>query len=624
MGSFTLMTMCSFGFTKDWLVPTRSQIARIRERASSQTEAEVRAKASWRMTRSDRGKMPPCRGAHRGGGRRGRGAGRIQHEEQPAVQAANLTAFTHVALAQTQVASAQALMVPQIVSDQLSAEAKHLRDFRKYNPKTFDESMDNPTKAQMWLTSIEKFCRYMKCPNDQKVQCVVFFLEDRGDRTVEQYDAEFDMLSRFAPDVVKDEEARTEKFVRGLRLDLQGIVQALRPTTHADALHLALDLSLHERADPSKAAGRGSTLGQKRKVESQIAVAPQRNLRSGGVFQRYRQELVAAGRTLRELPVCRRCGRAHGGRFLIGSGVCFKCKQPGHTADACPQKLIETTPHQPPASQQGRVFAITRQEVERAGTMVTVFVRQMDLEVEPLGSILSVSTPLGEVMLSKDKIKACQVEPCFASLQPVFPPPFNPCFCLPSTRIYVSLQTVSIFFLHFRQYSSFTFALLNLSLHESNKVIITNAGAVKSLVYVLKIGTKTSKQNAACALMSLALLEENKTSIGVCGGIPPLVSLLLNGSNRRKKDALTTLYKLCLIKPNNEQAITARAVKPLVALVAEQGTSLAEKAMVVLSNLAGIQEGKDTIVEEGGIAALVEAIEDELVKGKEFAVLTLL
>lgn len=167
-------------------------------------------------------------------------------------------------------------------------------------------------------------------------------------------------------------------------------------------------------------------------------------------------------------------------------------------------------------------------------------------------------------------------------------------------------------------------ALLNLSLHESNKVIITNAGAVKSLVYALKTGTGISKQNAACALMSLALLEENKISIGVCGAIPPLVSLLINGSNRGKKDALTTLYKLCSIRPNKERAVTAGVVKPLVELVAEQGTGLAEKAMVVLSSLAGIQEGKDAIVEEGGIATLVEAIEDGSVKGKEFAVLTLL
>uniref|UniRef100_A0A2P2IUX5 U-box domain-containing protein n=1 Tax=Rhizophora mucronata TaxID=61149 RepID=A0A2P2IUX5_RHIMU len=167
-------------------------------------------------------------------------------------------------------------------------------------------------------------------------------------------------------------------------------------------------------------------------------------------------------------------------------------------------------------------------------------------------------------------------------------------------------------------------ALLNLSLHEGNKGLITNAGAVKSLVYVLKTGTETSKQNAACALLSLALVEENKTSIGACGAIPPLVSLLINGSNRGKKDALTTLYKLCSTRPNKERAVSAGAVKPLVGMVAEQGTGMAEKAMVVLSSLAAIEEGKEAIVKEGGIAALVEAIEDGSVKGKEFAVLTLL
>ena len=89
----------------------------------------------------------------------------------PAIQAAPT---------QTQAALAQALVVPQIMPDQLSAEAKHLRDFRKYNPKTFDVSMDNPTKAQMWLTSIETIFWYMKFPDDQKVQCAIFFLEDRG------------------------------------------------------------------------------------------------------------------------------------------------------------------------------------------------------------------------------------------------------------------------------------------------------------------------------------------------------------------------------------------------------------------------------------------------------------
>ncbi|TYK05231.1 gag-protease polyprotein [Cucumis melo var. makuwa] len=318
----------------------------------------------------------------------------------------------------------------------------------------------------------------MKCPEDQKVQCAVFFLVDRGtawwetsermlggdvskitweqfkenfyvkffsanvkhaklqeflnleqgDMTVEQYDAEFDMLSRFALDVVRDEAARIEKFVRGLRLDLQGIVRALRPATHVDALRIALDLSLHERADSSKAAGRGSALGQKRKVESQPDVKLQRTLRSGGVFQRHRWELAAAWRTLRELPICTTCGRVHGGRCLAGSGVCFRCRQLRHTTDACLWKPFESTPHQPSASQQGRVFATTRQEAKLAGTMVTatlpilghyafvlfdsgsshsfissVFVQHVGLEVEPLGSVLSVSTPSGEVLLLKKK-----------------------------------------------------------------------------------------------------------------------------------------------------------------------------------------------------------------------------
>ncbi|TYK04920.1 gag protease polyprotein [Cucumis melo var. makuwa] len=86
----------------------------------------------------------------------------------------------------------------------------------------------------------------------------------------------------------------------------------------------------------------------------------QRTPRSGGVFQRHRRELTAAGRTLRELSVCTTCGRVNEGRYLAGSGVCFRCRQSGHTADACPRKPFETTPHQPSASQQGRVFTTTR------------------------------------------------------------------------------------------------------------------------------------------------------------------------------------------------------------------------------------------------------------------------
>ncbi|KAA0051522.1 ty3-gypsy retrotransposon protein [Cucumis melo var. makuwa] len=414
--------------------------------------------------------MPPRRGARRGGrGGRGRGAGRVQPEVQPVAQATD-----------------PAAPVTHVVPDQLSAEAKHLRDFRKYNPTTFNGSLEDPTRAQLWLSSLETIFRYMKCPEDQKVQCAVFMLTDRGtawwettermlgddvsqitwqqfkesfyakffsaslrdakqqeflnleqdDMTVEQYDAEFDMLSRFAPEMIATEAARADKFVRGLRLDIQGLVRAFRPATHADALRLAVDLSLQERTNSSKAAGRGSTSRQKRKAEQQPVPVPQRNFRAGGEFRRFQQKPFEAGEAARGKPLCTTCGKHHLGRCLFGTRTCFKCRQEGHTADRCPLRLTGNAQNQGAgAPHQGRVFATNKTEAERAGTVVTgtlpvlghyalvlfdsgsshsfissAFVLHARLEVEPLHHVLSVSTPSGECMLSKEKVKACQIE----------------------------------------------------------------------------------------------------------------------------------------------------------------------------------------------------------------------
>ncbi|KAL0549090.1 hypothetical protein IC582_013570 [Cucumis melo] len=338
----------------------------------------------------------------------------------------------------------------------------------------------------MWLSSLETIFRYMKCPEDQKVQCAVFMLTDRGtawwettermlggdvsqitwqqfkesfyakffsaslrdakrqeflnleqgDMTVEQYDAEFDMLSRFAPEMIATETARADKFVRGLRLDIQGLVRAFRPATHADALRLAVDLSLQERANSSKTAGRGSTSGQKRKAEQQPVPIPQRNFRPGGEFRSFQQKPFEAGEAARGKPLCTTCGKHHLGRCLFGTRTCFKCRQEGHTADRCPLRVTGIAQNQGAgAPHQGRVFATNRTEAEKAGTVVTgtlpvlghyalvlfdsgsshsfissAFVSHARLEVEPLHHVLSVSTPSGECMLSKEKVKSCQIE----------------------------------------------------------------------------------------------------------------------------------------------------------------------------------------------------------------------
>ena len=85
--------------------------------------------------------------------------------------------------------------------------------------------------------------------------------------------------------------------------------------------------------------------------------------------------------------------------------------------------------------QQGRVYFTTRQETEKSGMVVTgtlpvlghhalvlfdsvsshsfissVFVKHAMLEVEPLHYVLSMSTPSGEIMLTNEKVRACQIE----------------------------------------------------------------------------------------------------------------------------------------------------------------------------------------------------------------------
>ncbi|KAJ1428670.1 Armadillo-type fold [Sesbania bispinosa] len=170
-----------------------------------------------------------------------------------------------------------------------------------------------------------------------------------------------------------------------------------------------------------------------------------------------------------------------------------------------------------------------------------------------------------------------------------------------------------------------------------NRVLIGESGAVAVLVPLLRCSDPWTQEHAVTALLNLSLHEDNKKLITNARSreVADLCAEDRDGDfeaergvrvaeSLRGRSALTTLYKLCSVKQNKERAVSAGAVKPLVELVAEQGNGMAEKAMVVLNSLAGIQEGKDAIVEEGGIAALVEAIEDGSVKGKEFAVLTLL
>ncbi|KAA0045485.1 ty3-gypsy retrotransposon protein [Cucumis melo var. makuwa] len=224
-----------------------------------------------------------------------------------------------------------------------------------------------------WEQFKESFYAKFFSSNVKYAKQLEFLNLEQGDMTVEQYDAEFDMLSRFSPDVVKDEEARIEKFVRGLRLYLQGIVRVLRPTTHADALRLALDLSLDERADPSKAVGRGLALKQKRK-------------------------LAAAERTLRELPVCSSVGEFMEVVAWQGTEFASSADNQGIPLTLVLRNALRLprTSLPLPAGKSFCHYSLGGRASWYSGDMYAPNLEHVGLEVERLSGVLSVSTPSGE------------------------------------------------------------------------------------------------------------------------------------------------------------------------------------------------------------------------------------
>ncbi|XP_073120109.1 uncharacterized protein [Henckelia pumila] len=60
--------------------------------------------------------------------------------------------------------------------------------------------------------------------------------------------------------------------------------------------------------------------------------------------------------------MCTNCNRAHFGKCLIGAGVCYRCKNPGHVVSDCPLHMMPT---------QERVYVMQAEEADPDTTLIT-------------------------------------------------------------------------------------------------------------------------------------------------------------------------------------------------------------------------------------------------------------
>ncbi|XP_057804640.1 U-box domain-containing protein 1-like [Salvia miltiorrhiza] len=170
-------------------------------------------------------------------------------------------------------------------------------------------------------------------------------------------------------------------------------------------------------------------------------------------------------------------------------------------------------------------------------------------------------------------------------------------------------------------------ALLNLSIHENNKMLIMAAGAIGSIVEVLQSGnTMEARENAAATIFSLSIIGEHKAIIGAHPrAIPALVRLLGEGTTAGKRDAATALFNLALFNANRGKVILSGAVPLLIDLLTDDKAGITDDALAVLALLLGCAQGLEEIRRSRDLVPLlIDLLRFGSSKGKENAITLLL
>ncbi|KAG6415943.1 hypothetical protein SASPL_123363 [Salvia splendens] len=170
-------------------------------------------------------------------------------------------------------------------------------------------------------------------------------------------------------------------------------------------------------------------------------------------------------------------------------------------------------------------------------------------------------------------------------------------------------------------------ALLNLSIHENNKMLIMAAGAIDSIVEVLQSGnTMEAKENAAATIFSLSIIGEHKAIIGAHPRvIPALVRFLGEGTAAGKRDAATALFNLALFNANRGKVILSGAVPLLIELLTDDKAGITDDALAVLSLLLGCAQGLEEIRRSRDLVPLlIDLLRFGSSRGKENAITLLL
>ena len=181
-------------------------------------------------------------------------------------------------------------------------------------------------KPITWTTFTKSFYSRFFPATARKDMAEQFIMLQQGNKSVDQYAAEFLRLSHFAPYMVADEEDRASRFQQGLQLDLQVSLLPQQLKTYSEVLTIAREV---ERV-------------LQRKQENQAMKRPFVPMGRGVPFRAakiQRQPFRPAPyQSAQSLTVCSYCEKPGHTRQNCrrANGLCLICGSRGHAVETCP------------------------------------------------------------------------------------------------------------------------------------------------------------------------------------------------------------------------------------------------------------------------------------------------
>ncbi|XP_048134027.1 uncharacterized protein LOC125314836 [Rhodamnia argentea] len=208
-----------------------------------------------------------------------------------------------------------------------------------------------------------------------------FFRLRRNQMTVDQYEAKFSELSKYAPRLIEDPEDRARRFGDGLKPEIKSVLAPFNLQDYDDLYERAL---IVEQDLAERTAASGSRFTSSNRFEKRQGKKPM----YGGVHHIPPNRRGAINKPVfRQSDVCNQCHQRHGpGPCPYRSGACFGCGRLGHQVKDRPQRQQRMQAPQLRGPLRG---AMPQNFQNRPRAQGRVFAHTLPLDV-----VFKISTPL--------------------------------------------------------------------------------------------------------------------------------------------------------------------------------------------------------------------------------------